>query len=302
MTIDGDNVGIGTTSPGAKLDVSGAGNFSGGTVVSGIDTDTGVGVAIAKGYFLKSNDGNYLRNIIGQASGGEIEIGQGATGLISDINFKPGSSGNINFYGSGSLDMRVTASGNVGIGTTGPQAKLEVQGSAPFIYITDDTETESGIVFRDLQAGLGQAAAIKFSSSDNKLRFYNNDTTAQRMVIDVSGNVGIGTDSPGYKLDVSGNGRFTSTVTASNFILSSDKTLKDNISDINTDHVDVKWKNFELKHEPGVKRAGVIAQELEKKHPEFVRTDKDGIKSVAYIDLLIAKIAELEARLEKAGL
>ena len=84
--------------------------------------------------------------------------------------------------------------------------------------------------------------------------------------------------------------------------MSSDKALKDNIKEIDTKHVDVEWKNFELKSEPGVKRSGVIAQELEKKHPEFVRTDKDGLKSVAYIDLLITKIAELEARLKKAGL
>jgi len=34
-------------------------------------------------------------------------------------------------------------------------------------------------------------------------------------------------------------------------------------------------------------------------HPEFVRTNDKGVKSVAYIDLLMAKIAELEARLEK---
>ena len=33
-----------------------------------------------------------------------------------------------------------------------------------------------------------------------------------------------------------------------------------------------------------------------------MRTNKEGLKSVAYIDLLIAKIAELEARLEKAGI
>ena len=91
----------------------------------------------------------------------------------------------------------------------------------------------------------------------------------------------------------------TSTVTATNFILSSDETLKDNIKEIDTKHIDVNWKNFELKSEPGVKRSGVIAQELEKKHPEFVRTDDEGLKSVAYIDLLISKIAELEARLEK---
>ena len=115
-------------------------------------------------------------------------------------------------------------------------------------------------------------------------------------------NVGIGNTAPTYKLDVTGTGRFTSTVTATNFILSSDERLKDNIKNIDDNHIDVDWKNFELKSEPGIKRSGVIAQELEEKHPEFVRTDKEGLKSVAYIDLLIAKIAELEARLEKAGI
>jgi len=54
-----------------------------------------------------------------------------------------------------------------------------------------------------------------------------------------------------------------------------------------------------MKEHEGQKRYGVIAQELEEKHPEFVRTDDKGMKSVAYVDLLIAKIAELEARLEK---
>ena len=98
------------------------------------------------------------------------------------------------------------------------------------------------------------------------------------------------------------NIRVQGTATATNFILSSDEILKDNIKNIDNKHIDVDWKNFELKSEPGVKRSGVIAQELEEKHPEFVRTDKEGLKSVAYIDLLIAKIAELEARLEKAGL
>ena len=95
---------------------------------------------------------------------------------------------------------------------------------------------------------------------------------------------------------------FTGTCTATNFILSSDETLKENVKDIDNKHIDVSWKSFELKSEPGVKRSGVIAQELETKHPEFVRTNEDGLKSVAYIDLLIAKIAELEARLEKAGI
>ena len=105
-----------------------------------------------------------------------------------------------------------------------------------------------------------------------------------------------GNTTIGNNLTAGGN------VTATNFILSSDKKLKNNIEEIDTNHIDVNWKNFELKSEPGFKRAGVIAQELEKKHPEFVRTDSKGVKSVAYIDLLITKIAELEARLEKAGI
>ena len=111
----------------------------------------------------------------------------------NELVFKTNTS---SILGSTNTKMTILTGGNVGIGTITPASKLEVYGSAPFIYITDDTETESGIIFRDIQAGMSQAAAIKFSSSDNKLRFYNNDTTAERMVIDVSGNVGIGTNSP----------------------------------------------------------------------------------------------------------
>ena len=114
----------------------------------------------------------------------------------------------------------------------------------------------------------------------------------------------IGAPTGGYtqNLQVMGTIIANSTVTATNFILSSDRKLKEKIKEIDNQHVSVNWKNFELKSEPGVKRAGVIAQELEEKHPEFVRTDDKGLKSVAYIDLLITKIAELEARLEKAGI
>ena len=88
-------------------------------------------------------------------------------------------------------------------------------------------------------------------------------------------------------------------VTANNFVLSSDKRSKTKIKDLTRDNIDVSWKSFEMKGNEGDYRTGVIAQELEETHPEFVNTDPKGFKSVKYIDLLIAKIAELEARLEK---
>jgi hypothetical protein len=88
-------------------------------------------------------------------------------------------------------------------------------------------------------------------------------------------------------------------VTAKNFQLSSDERFKNNIKDIKDIKVEAAFKSFEMESSPGEKRYGVVAQELEKTNPELVETDHEGFKSVKYIDLLIAKIAELEARLEK---
>jgi hypothetical protein len=93
-----------------------------------------------------------------------------------------------------------------------------------------------------------------------------------------------------------------STFTGTNFILSSDERLKENIEELEPDTIDVEWKSFTIKDSDEGYRVGVIAQELELDHPEFVETNDEGYKSVKYIDLLIAKIAELEARLENAGL
>jgi len=213
------NVGIGTTSPAEKLDVAGkirttGRNYSYGQFNHHIELveDTG------SGYLGNVNQSIYLSN--GSYFGAQIyNVSATQTGL-STIYLE--STGNILFLNqtftagvstvTATEKMRINANGNVGIGTTSPQAKLEVQGSAPYIFITDDTETESGIVFRDLQAGYSQAAAIKFSSSDNKLRFNVNDTDAVRMTIGTDGFVGIGNDNPGYNLDVTGDARITSRV------------------------------------------------------------------------------------------
>lgn len=92
-----------------------------------------------------------------------------------------------------------------------------------------------------------------------------------------------------------------SVITAKNFQLTSDIRLKENIKPISDNKVKVEWKSFNFKGQKD-HRVGVIAQELEESHPEFVDTDSKGFKSVKYIDLLISKIAELEARLEKAGI
>ena len=212
-------MGIGTTSPNATLDVNGAGNFSGGTVVSGIDTQT-VGVAVAKGTYIKSNDGNYLRNIIGHTSSGNIEIGQAGTSLVGDILLRPGAAGNIRFFGTGSEDMRITSSGNVGIGTTNPQEKLHVQnyttGESHQAMFKGGAVTVGDYSYVSLNNGYSteynkevRLAAVAELSTSNKTGFAiltspdaNGASGHERFRVTADGNVGIGTTSPTSKLHV----------------------------------------------------------------------------------------------------
>ena len=240
LIVSNGDVGIGETSPDAKLDVNGAGNFDGGTVESGVDTHTDVGISIAKGKFIKSNDGNYLRNLIGQTTSGVIEIGQTGTSLISDIRLKPGSSGNIIFQGSGSEDMRINSSGNVGIGTTSPGVKLDVNGR--FIVqdngdVALDVNTNGAFQIGDT-AEVGGGAFIYGDSTDIDfvmqggpvVRFKNN------------GRVGIGTTGPGALLDVDGSFKlsdFTSTSVATTGSLSPNQnyqaSTQDTLADLAVD-------------------------------------------------------------------
>jgi hypothetical protein len=89
-----------------------------------------------------------------------------------------------------------------------------------------------------------------------------------------------------------------STFTGTNFVLSSDERLKENINDLKPRKINASFKEYNFK-EKRQTRFGVIAQELEKHHPEFIRETDHGYKSVAYIDLLVAKIVELEDRLKQ---
>ena len=253
--LNSGNLGIGTTSPSARLEVQGTNS---NTQAAFKVTDSG------DSFFEVVPDNNTTFKIGDlDAVGDEAMI----VGTFSDITFSKG----------GTTTMILDSNNRVGIGTTAPLEKLQVNGNAA-IY---------GAIKGYTGSSSNQYLSILQSSN---LTYISTGTTNETIYF------GIGPVANVTNINVAG------TATATNFILSSDKTLKDKIKDIKTNHVDIKWKNFELISEPGVKRSGVIAQELEVKHPEFVRTDKDGLKSVAYIDLLITKIAELEARLEKAGL
>ncbi|GIW67472.1 MAG: hypothetical protein KatS3mg096_340 [Candidatus Parcubacteria bacterium] len=125
-----------------------------------------------------------------------------------------------------------------------------------------------------------------------------------------TGNIGIGTTEPEYKLDVFGNIRTTGCLVYNGGTLGScisDVVLKTNIQDLNFENalnkiLSLQPKIFEFKNEPGRIYHGLIAQDVENVAPELVTVDEKGYKQVKYGDiqwLLLEAIKEQQEIMEK---
>ncbi len=215
----GGNVGIGTTSPTAPLDVNGVIRSRGGTYIADLDTRTNVGLVIPENDFIYTADGSsYLRKLIGKTSD-VITIGESGTSLIDGINLLPGTTGGyVQVYNNGSVAAKFV-DGKLGVGTTLPTTALTIRksisptaygGEASMIefksyYTGYDTETVKSAIYSGVsdQTGLQTARGfMSFWTSSYSATGVENLT--EKMRIESDGNVGVGTTSPSRKLVVSG--------------------------------------------------------------------------------------------------
>lgn len=158
------NVGIGTTSPGAELEVNGQ--------------------IISNRRFMSENS---LELVSDYNNNGDTSI----------IAFK------IDGQGDGNEVMRITSTGNVGIGTTNPSAELEVgDGVGPKSIKIKSGGGSSGDLVFDSASNEGM---VRYEHTTDSMRFHTNGSEKAR--IDSDGHIGFNTTDPRHAVELFGKGQ-----------------------------------------------------------------------------------------------
>ena len=128
----------------------------------------------------------------------ELKNNGGSDGSATSPRLYSPASGTLAFSANGSERMRINSAGNVGIGTDSPACGLDVSnagnGSVGEQVRITSTDADSKLAFVNTS---GNGAIVQSSGA---MRFMTNTANTERMRIDSSGRVGIGTSSPATRL------------------------------------------------------------------------------------------------------
>ena len=186
LFVDATNnrVGVGTASPQYKLHVSGDARITGALYDSANSAGTNgqVLTSTATGTAWSSTGAG----ITGSGTAGKLPKWSSTTALADSVITE--------------------SSSNIGIGITNPSQKLDVAGTVAATNSGGNPNfraVDGSIITKVQSQSVGDTAGAIGTESNHVLRLVTNNTA--RVTLDTSGNVGIGTTSPGQKLDVNGN-------------------------------------------------------------------------------------------------
>ena len=189
------NVGIGTSAPLSTLDVASARNTT--LTLTSTTNDSGYQDQYYGQIDFTALDGSGAGSGVPRASIGAIS--PTSAGSAADLTFSTGSAA------APTERMRITSLGSVGIATNNPEARLHVGNFSSNHSIRIDSAASPRIDLRTGGANIGYIATTKFntgSGSDTELSMRSANGmsftvgASEKMRIDSSGNVGIGTASP----------------------------------------------------------------------------------------------------------
>lgn len=224
IALTGGNIGIGTTTPGAKLDVNNT------DYATGLKVNTTRTSGITYGILSYASGGTINYGVRGYANknGAGSAIGvqgqaDGTAGTTTYGLYGSASGGSVNwglYVGSGNATI---VNGNLGVGTTNPAAKLHVSsgGTPPSVgsdvqagFLVNANGADGNWVAGSLVSGRTGSASLYLGDSDSAIRGgISYDNNAEKLYL-ISGEqtklvikgdngfVGIGTTTPDANLHV----------------------------------------------------------------------------------------------------
>jgi hypothetical protein len=185
-----DNTGLGFQTPQADDDIFFKGNDGGSTITALTLDMSDSGMAHFNNYIKVADRVVGSSNLI-------------LTSTDANEKIQLDASGYMKFETNGGERVRIDSSGKVGIGVTNPAVTMELSGNGGAIRLPTGGELQFG----------NANNFILGNSGNNYLAFTTN--SSERVRIDSSGNVGIGTTSPNRTLSVYGNAQLDGVATAS---------------------------------------------------------------------------------------
>jgi len=249
---------------------------------------------------VENSAGNCELNITSSTTTGSV-INMGDTGDYNIGRIKYDNNTNsFQFQTNNTERMRIDSSGNVGIGTSSPSTKLDVNGIATFAgYVKSNTylwANPSGPyagIYNYQNTSTNSFAYDQKDSSNNTKIYFKWDGTASfagsiaagnAISSDRSaGNVWEGYQSSSITSQINSNGSaiFAGNITANGTVLTSDQRFKENITPANPQLADIKALGAQLKNydwsadapsSNGTRQLGLIAQDVEAVCPGIVKT------------------------------